>query len=328
MTATDQVHAGLPTVESTKPKVTLCILTYGGHLELARQAVESIRKNCPRSEYHLIVGANAVCNETLSYLESLHAAGDLDHLIHSVENINKCPMMRRMFERVETEFIWWFDDDSYLTAPDTLSQWLGAAGAAPASTVMWGELNRCRWRSDFTDMEDVEGFVRSAPWYRGLPPPSWRPGGKGEFNFQNRNCGDGRWDFIVGGCWLIRTSAIRALDWPDRRLIKLGDDVFLGEAIRQQGWELGNIGRPGVAINTEKRRGDPGSCATSHEPADREPSRLAADGTKDDPGNLRTGPSIRTAATGDRSRSGTAVQGPEARPKLEAEASHSSRQCS
>jgi GT2 family glycosyltransferase len=103
-------------------------------------------------------------------------------------------------------------------------------------------------------------FVRSAPWYRGLPPPSWRAGGKGEFNFAGLGQGDGRWLFILGGCWLIRTSALRQLDWPDPRLVRLGDDVFLGEAIRQQNWTLGNLGTPHVALNTEPRR----ASATRH----------------------------------------------------------------
>jgi len=240
-------------------KVTICVLTYGDHARLARQAIESIQRHCSRSDYELVVGANAVCKETRSYLKAQKAEQNIDHLILSAENINKCPMMRRMFEKVSTEFIWWFDDDSYIAEPDALSQWLGTAQSAPKATAMWGEMYRCNTTADFTDLEDTIGFIRRASWYRGLPPPSWRPGGKGEFNFENRNCGDGRWDFIVGGCWLIRTSIVRALDWPDPRLIKLGDDVFLGEAIRQHGWRLGNIGRPGVAINTEARRGDPGS---------------------------------------------------------------------
>jgi GT2 family glycosyltransferase len=167
-----------------------------------------------------------------------------------------------MFEGVNTEFIWWFDDDSHVTEHDALSRWLKAGCASPDSTVMWGQLCRCNSPADFTDLEDVRGFVRSAPWYRGFPPPTWRPGGKGDFNFENRGCGDGRWDFIVGGCWLVRTSAVRALDWPDRRLVKLGDDAFLGEAIRQQGWNVENTGTPGVAINTEPRRGQAGSCLT------------------------------------------------------------------
>ena len=57
---------------------------------------------------------------------------------------------------------------------------------------------------------------------------------------------------------MIRTTAVRALDWPDPRLVKMGDDTFLGEAIRQQGWEIMDNGSPGVAINTAPRRGDPG----------------------------------------------------------------------
>jgi mono/diheme cytochrome c family protein len=55
------------------------------------------------------------------------------------------------------------------------------------------------------------------------------------------------------------------------------------------------------------------------ETADRGPSRLAARGTPNDPGNLRASPSDHAAATGDRSRSGTVVQGPDARSKLEVE---------
>jgi len=253
-------------MSSAEPKFTICVLTYGDFPRLARQVIESIQRFCPRSEYQLVVGANAVGVETRAYLEARKNAGGLDRLILSPANLNKCPMMRRLFEHVSTEFIWWFDDDSYVAAPDALSQWLACARAAPESTVMWGELCRCTRTIDFTDLENAVDFVRRAPWYRGLPPPSWRAGGKGEFNFQNRNCGDGRWDFITGGCWLIRTGAVRALDWPDRRLIKLGDDVFLGEAIRQQGWSLGNIGRPGVAISTEPRRGDPGPCPSSDSP--------------------------------------------------------------
>jgi hypothetical protein len=275
------------------PEVTLCVLTYGDYPRLARRVIESIRTCCPRSEYALVVGANAVCPETRSHFETLQSAGHLDHLVLSETNINKCPMMRRMFERVNTEFIWWFDDDSHVTSPEAFAQWIQAAKASPESTVMWGALNRCNFTVDFTDLEDVVAVVRGASWYRGLPPPSWQPGGKGEFNFQNHNCGDGNWDFIVGGSWLARTSALRALDWPDPRLVKLGDDVLLGEAIRQQGWDLGNIGSPGVAVNTELRRGDAGS--SSPEPPTRIPA-LHGDDTTASKLRDRTRPASRNPA--------------------------------
>src|SRR5437870_4630398 len=240
------------------PRVTICVLVYGTYFRIAKRVLVSILANCPRAEYRLAVGANAVCQETLGLLRTLRKAGEIDRLVVSSRNINKCPMMRRLFAEVETEFIWWFDDDSFILEPTALADWLQLARQSPQSTVIWGQQAVCDYEESFTDAEDAVRFVRTAPWYRGVPPPYWRSGGKGEFNFEGRGTGDGRWFFVLGGCWLIQTGAIRSLNWPDVRLIKTGDDVFLGEAIRQNGWELGNIGTPGVAINTELRRGESG----------------------------------------------------------------------
>ena len=242
------------------PKVSICVLTYGDYPHLARRVIESIRANCPRSEYELIVGANAIGNDTAQYLQFLEADNAIDHLVVSRQNLNKCPMMRKMFREVRTELIWWFDDDSYILDPTAFARWLGAVGTSPKETVMWGRMAWCNYTLGFApDLPDAVAFVRSAPWYRGLPPPSWKPGGKGQFDFQGRGTGDGRWIFIVGGCWLIRTSAVLSLDWPDKRLSKMGDDAFLGEAIRQQGWDIMNIDNPGIAINAESRRGEIGA---------------------------------------------------------------------
>jgi GT2 family glycosyltransferase len=237
------------------PQVTICLLTFGDFPLLARRALDSIRRHCSRADYKLIVGANAVGKETLTLLHARYEAGEIDRLIVSAENLSKCPMMRRMFAVVDTEYIWWFDDDSYITDPIALAQWLQTANASPGSTVIWGSLACCGHPASFADMDDAIGFVRSSSWYRGLPPPSWRVGGGGELNFRDLGVGDGRWLFILGGCFMIRSAAVRALDWPDHRLFRTGDDVFLGEAIRQQGWEQCNIGSVGVALDTQPRRG-------------------------------------------------------------------------
>lgn len=238
------------------PKVSVCVLTFANYPRLAREVLESIRAKFPRPEYELIVGANAVGDETAHYLEHLQNAGEIDHLVSSPTNLSKCPMMREMFRKVATEFIWWFDDDSYVVDDGAFERWMTAAAEAPASTVMWGQMAWCDRAAAFDpDLADAVGFVRSAPWYRGLPPPAWKPGGKGQFNFAGRGTGDGRWVFLLGGSWLIRTATIRALDWPDRRLLRNGDDVFLGEAIRQHGWTIADLDNNGVAINTEARRG-------------------------------------------------------------------------
>jgi GT2 family glycosyltransferase len=165
-------------------------------------------------------------------------------------------MMRRMFDQVESEFIWWFDDDSYITDPKALPSRLEIVRSAKSSVVMWGHKYFVNHEKSFSRGQDVVGFIKSASWYRGKPPPSWEPGGRGESNFKGKGTGDGRWFFMTGGSWLIRTSAVRELDWPDRRLIKCADDVFLSEAIRQHGWDDKSIGPMHVAINTELRRGE------------------------------------------------------------------------
>lgn len=247
---------------SIRPPVTIGLLTFGDYPALARRALDSIRCHCLRSDYRLVVGANAVGAETLKLLKARHWTGEIDRLVASPVNLSKCPMMRRMFAGIDTDYIWWFDDDSYITTPGTLGRWLQAADASDPTTVLWGQMASCGHPASFEDRDDALGFVRSASWYRGIPPPSWRVGGGGEFNFEGLELGNGSWLFILGGCFWIRTSVVRALNWPDPRLLRTGDDVFLGEAIRQQGWRQSNLSPLGVAINTEPRRGAPGDVSS------------------------------------------------------------------
>src|SRR5687767_9414542 len=125
------------------PAVSICVLTYGEHAPLVRRAVDSIVRHCPRPEYELIVGANAPGKETIVCLQMMREIGAIDSLINSPVNLNKCPMMRQMFARVTAEFIWWFDDDSYIVDASALPTWLEIARKSPASTVMWGQTAQC-----------------------------------------------------------------------------------------------------------------------------------------------------------------------------------------
>ncbi len=255
--------------------VTICVLTYGAYPDLARRCIDSIIQHCDRKQYRLVVGANAVSQDTRDYLDGLKKKKAIDRIYYSAKNINKCPMMRRMFKAIKTEYIWWFDDDSYIQEATALPHRLDTAKAAPASDVLWGHVYFFGNENDFNHGTDVVGFVKSASWYKGLEPPSWDAGGKGEHNFEGRGCGDGRWFFVTGGNWWARTSALKTLDWPDPNLIKRNDDVFLCEAIRQQAWRFLDIGEAGVAINQAPRRGEGEDVATmelqmsrNQEPAD------------------------------------------------------------
>src|SRR5262249_54923186 len=97
------------------PLVTVRVPPYRDFPHLIHRTLSSIQGQFPRRGYRLVVGANAVGQKTGGYLQRLHEAGAIDELIAHPVNLNKCPMMRRMFERVNTEYIWWFDDDSYVT---------------------------------------------------------------------------------------------------------------------------------------------------------------------------------------------------------------------
>ncbi|MEI9897264.1 MAG: glycosyltransferase family A protein [Chthoniobacter sp.] len=164
--------------------VSICVLIYGDYPELARRCLESILSHCPRTDYRLLVGANAPGERTKNYLASLEAAGAIDILISSADNINKCPMMRRLFEQVQTEYIWWFDDDSWINDPHAFARWLNAARTASPETMLWGRTYFVSHEHEFSYGRDAVEWVRRATWFSGKPPPSWQPGGKGVASFQ------------------------------------------------------------------------------------------------------------------------------------------------
>ncbi len=238
------------------PSVTLCVLTYGDHLELVRKAIESILVFGNRQLYRLVVGANAPGLATQAFLRQLERKGEVDRLIISDTNVNKCPMMRRMLEDLDTDYVWWLDDDSFFTEPGVMDAWLEEAEQSPPEIVMWGHTAYIEYAPEaHLDGHTAEWFVRTAEWSRGLVPPS-EPGAEIAQSFIRHPEGDSqRWYFVLGGGWLIRAEALRATGWPDRRLTKGHDDVFLGEALRQQGLGIA-CRRKGMAINQACRRGD------------------------------------------------------------------------
>ncbi len=143
-------------------KVSVCVVTYGDYLELLERCLGSIIQFFPREQYRLLVGTNAVSPRVAQYLDDLKKSGAIDTLILSEVNINKCPMMRRLFEQIETEFIWWFDDDSWVNGPDTFAHWLKAAQTAPPSTAMWGHVFYYSNVTNFS-RDDMVQWVRDAP---------------------------------------------------------------------------------------------------------------------------------------------------------------------
>lgn len=224
------------TTNETSKRITICVLVYGDHFDLARQVIDSIVNNCDRDLYSLYVGCNECCQETLDFVQ---AVKEIDRVFVSDVNINKCPMQRRMFAEVDTEYVWWFDDDSFIEESDAMQRRLEIADLAAPTTVLWGPVFYWNDQAGFNFGVDVEPWVRRQAWFSCEPIP----------------CDvSGKWVFIIGGAWFARTSIIQKLDWPPKEFIKAGDDALFCEAIRQSGYTFKGIGECGVRFQVAPRR--------------------------------------------------------------------------
>ncbi len=219
---------------------TICVACYGPHTDLAERFLSNLYCHTNPALFTLRAGLNEVAPSTLALFRE-HAAryGNIDLFIEP-KNVFKSPLMRRMFyeKPILTPWVLWFDDDSHPTRPDWLQRLALRTEAAPG-VIQWGQTHAL-WRTD----EAIHDFISSASWFRGLP---LRRGvnldGVDAFEFR----------FATGGFWAIRTEVIHQLNWPDPRLVQANDDFLLGEALRQNGHEIG-LFEYGVAINKAARR--------------------------------------------------------------------------
>ncbi len=219
---------------------TICVICYGDHPRLARRFLESLYRHTDPGWFILRAGLNEVGEATREmFVECKAAFGNIE-IFEERKNIFKAPLMRKMFFHppITTPWVIWFDDDSYLTRGDWLQRLWLAIQRSP-DTDQWG-----RGYALWEKKTEIEAFVKSAEWHRGLPLLRGRdPAGQEAFEFR----------FATGGFWAIKTEILRALDWPDPRLVQANDDFLLGEALRQNGRILGNF-EYGVRINEAPRR--------------------------------------------------------------------------
>ncbi|MGI9240923.1 MAG: glycosyltransferase family 2 protein [Verrucomicrobiales bacterium] len=223
--------------------VTVCVLFYGDHPDLAERFFSRLIRHTSVDLIRLRVGCNAVSEETrrvvASYCEN-HFPDAI--VIDSDQNLFKCPMMRRLFhdDPLETRWIIWFDDDSFVFRDDWLRS-LALSIERHAEVAMFG-------KKFYIHLEKAEQkLIEAAPWFREIPLV----------------CEETEWgsvaprvDFISGGFWAMRTSVLAELDWPDPQLTQHAEDFILGAALRQHGKRILQS-YSGVAVNEAERRGPP-----------------------------------------------------------------------
>lgn len=238
--------------------VTVCALFYGPHPDLCRRFLTSLYRFTPVGSFTLRVGLNSACAETAELVEAASRQHQNIYVQAESKNIFKSPLMAKLFalRPIETDWVIWFDDDSYPYRNDWLTG-LGLKIESQPAVDVWGDIFHI-----VGDKEAVR-FVQTAAWFRGNPFRQERP--LGERNERPV------FTFATGGFWAAKTTVLQALRWPDARLIHRGEDFFFGEALRQNGFTIGQY-KSGVRINQAERR-----CPRDIPSSYGQPAQLAAE---------------------------------------------------
>jgi len=215
--------------------ITATVLLYGDYPELAQRCLGSITSNafrlCPAN---LRVGMNLCSAETKQYVRSLVQQNLVleENIYESDINIKKYPMMRRMLydenNPVNTDYIMWFDDDSFVTSPQLLPEvatQLGPNAEGRTPDMMGSSYNIQLGGGQIA-------YIKDQSWYANKPITK-------------------KIRFATGGWWVIATEVLRKFNYPYPELLHRGGDVMLGALIEQQGLWLRQF-RKHVAINADE----------------------------------------------------------------------------
>ena len=231
-------------------KVTIFVLCWGPHADLAKRCLNSILKTVPLNRMDLRVHANEVCPETMAYLKTL----PLRKLYASDHNVFKYPAMRTMFHDrtcpITTKQICWFDDDSYAVDPLWMEKSLEKVieqhpkGGRLYGIKFFHDINiyaKNGWQP--------KKWFEQATWWRGK---NLLVKGKA-IAAPNGSV----LEFVAGGWWIMASEMIVKAGIPDVRLKNNGGDIVCGTAAAQNGGKIvhWNDKKSLVFSSGAKRRG-------------------------------------------------------------------------
>lgn len=231
-------------------KFTCFVLCYGDHYDLAKRCLDSILATAQPGRLDLRVAANACTDKTLAYLRDL----PLTRLYVYAENRKKYPVMRDVFRDpacpVSTNYLMWFDDDSYVTNPawlERLSESIAANHDFGGRHYGWAHIHDLKMYAK--NGHDPRQWFRQSNSYRGK-------------NFRVRGtkteAPNGTViEFVPGSFWALHTQTMRDADIPEPRLVHNGGDITIGWQVAQAGFKtIGfNKDRQFVYTSGSPRRG-------------------------------------------------------------------------
>ena len=215
-------------------RITICVLLYGPHYDLAKKCVGSIIEKLPRELYKLRIGMNECCKKTIDYIKSLK---EVDNIYKEEINIDKYPLMTKMFKDISTEFVWWFDDDCFVEKEDAIIKRLEIMDSnQDKKTVVLGHGYFFGAKKSWKSFKPtLKIWCEKQIWYNNKIEPS------GKYEYTKGYCDkiDKRFYFPTGYSWFARNSFIKEIEYP--KGITGAGDVAIAMAIRQKGYRFQDI---------------------------------------------------------------------------------------
>lgn len=189
--------------------IAVLVLLYGDHEDLARRCLEPLLAARSPELDEIRVGLNTIGPGTRTYLRELCQAGRLDpqQLHDAGRNIHKYPMCRWLLQSVTSDYVMWFDDDSYVLQPQgffpACLQQLGAADM----------LGSMRYTQRLVGAQAQ--WLKAQPWC----PPAARSQPITSVRFH------------TGGWWLVRRTLLQRFNYPWPELDHRGGDHMWGACL-------------------------------------------------------------------------------------------------
>lgn len=195
---------------------TACVLGCFDYHELLRACLTSITPGLRTGHLSAIrVGLNSPSAETLRCVADFVRAGAIadNNVYWAPDNAAKYPLMRKMFhdplQPLSSDFVMWFDDDSYIAADDPEQWWSDVARVCSEADYVGQQ-----WRIQLSSAQRL--WQQTQSWCTHSVPRIQA--------------------FMQGAWWCLRVSKIHEANWPIPELYHNGGDVLLGALAQHQGW--------------------------------------------------------------------------------------------
>jgi hypothetical protein len=216
----------------------ILICTYGDYPELIQRCVNSILENSSLNN-KIHIGLNDVGARTKQYLRNLLDENKICTLVESNTNLNKDPVMRILTDLVDSPYLIWFDDDSYVDEKDWDVQLVKQISETQADVL--GFPHVIGYNKEYLE------FLKTRSWYSN----KIREG-------DPTTC-----HFPVGGVWVAKCEYLRKHNYPDRNMIhthysRWTGDMIVGDLLYQTGGSSATlIGWDSIfKVNKADRRGN------------------------------------------------------------------------